>query len=46
MSANIRRNSLSRLKVRTRRDSGTKLDLYYKTVQKTILQYQVRDFTL
>jgi hypothetical protein len=37
----IRRNSLSRVKVRLRRDSGTKLEYYYKLVNKTILQHQV-----
>ena len=37
-----RRNSSSRAKYRTRRDSGTKLDYYHKIVQKTILQYQVK----
>ena len=35
-----RRNSLSRAKVRIRRDSGTKLDHYYRVVDKTILQHQ------
>lgn len=35
-----RRNSLSRAKVRIRRDSGSKLDYYYKVVQKTILTNQ------
>lgn len=36
-----RRNSLSRAKVRVRRDSGTKLDYYNKIVNKTILAHQV-----
>ncbi|CAF0780748.1 unnamed protein product [Brachionus calyciflorus] len=35
-----RRNSLSRAKVRVRRDSGTKLDYYNKIVNKTILAHQ------
>ena len=35
-----RRNSLTRAKVRIRRDSGTKLDYYYKVVHKTILNNQ------
>ena len=40
-SSTARRNSQSRTKYRTRRDSGTKLDYYSNVVQKTILEYQV-----
>lgn len=35
-----RRNSITRTKARTRRDSGTQLDYYYKIVNKTILSNQ------
>lgn len=35
-----RRNSLTRAKVRIRRDSGSKLEYYHKVVQKTILNNQ------
>ena len=37
----LRRDSVTRAKLRTRRDSGTKLDLYHKIVNKTILSHQV-----
>ena len=36
-----RRESVTKAKLRTRRDSGTKLDHYYKIVNKTILSHQV-----
>ena len=36
-----RRNSMSRAKVRIRRDSGSKLDYYLKIVEHTILINQV-----
>ena len=36
-----RRNSMSRVKSRVRRDSGTKLDYYYSVINKTILLHQV-----
>jgi hypothetical protein len=36
-----RRNSLTRAKVRIRRDSGSKLDYYHKIINKTILNNQV-----
>ena len=41
-----RRESVAKAKLRTRRDSGTKLDLYYKIVNKTILSHQVCPFYL
>jgi hypothetical protein len=46
MMSSGRRNSQSKTKYRTRRDSGTKLDYYHNIVQKTILEYQVHNFIL
>jgi hypothetical protein len=46
MMSSGRRNSQSKTKYRTRRDSGTKLDYYHDVVQKTILEYQVHNFIL
>ena len=40
-SMSSRRNSLSRARVRVRRDSGTKLDYYQKIITKNILCHQV-----
>lgn len=40
MSSTLRRNSISKAKIRTRRNSGTKLDFYYSQVNKTIIQFQ------
>ena len=39
-----RRESVTKAKLRTRRDSGTKLDHYYKIVNKTILSHQVSPY--